>query len=72
VSGEKDIEAVLQRLDELTHDDPLTAATQTLEVIYRLMENMSVVMDGEETSFVFEICRRGLLNSPTSRGKGLR
>lgn len=53
--GEKDIVAILQRLDELMHDDPRTAATETLEVVHvtvhRLMQNMSVIVDGEGMHF---------------------
>ena len=43
-----DIETALQRKDELTHDDPLSAATQTLEIVYRLIQDVSVVIDGEK------------------------
>ena len=46
--GEKDIEAVLQRLDRLTMDEARIAAAQTLEVVYGLIQNMRVVMDGEQ------------------------
>jgi hypothetical protein len=45
--GEKDIEAILQRLDRLTQDEARTTAAQSLEVVYGLVQNMSVVMDGE-------------------------
>jgi hypothetical protein len=45
--GEKDVEAVLQRLDRLTQDEARITAAQTLEVIYHLVQNMRVVMDGE-------------------------
>ena len=44
--GEKDVEAVLQRLDRLTQDEARTTATQTLEVVYGLVKNINVVMDG--------------------------
>ena len=47
--GEKEVEAVLQRLDRLTHDEARTTAAQTLEVVYGLVQNMRVVMDGEQT-----------------------
>ena len=47
LGGEKDIEAVLQRLDRLTMDEARIAAAQTLEVVYGLIQNMRVVMDGE-------------------------
>ena len=52
VLGEKGTEAALQKLDELSHDDARTAATQTLEVVYCLIQNMSVVTGGEETHSV--------------------
>jgi len=45
--GEKDVEAVLQRLDRLTLDEARTTALQTLEVIYGLVQNHRTVMDGE-------------------------
>jgi len=45
--GEKHVEAVLQRLDRLTPDEAQSTATQTLEVVYGLVQNMRVVMDGE-------------------------
>lgn len=45
--GEKYVEAVLQRLDRLTPDEARTTAMQTLEVVYGLVQNMRVVMDGE-------------------------
>jgi hypothetical protein len=46
-SGGKDVEAILQRLDRLTQDEARTTAAQSLEVIYGLVQNMSMVMDGE-------------------------
>jgi hypothetical protein len=39
--GEKDIEAVLQRLDRLTQDEARTAAAETLKVVYGLVQEMS-------------------------------
>ncbi len=39
---------VLQRLDRLTHEEAQMTAAQTLEVVYGLVENMKVVMDGEQ------------------------
>ena len=47
--GEKDVEAILQRLDRLTQDEAQTSAVQTLEVVHGLVRNINVVMDGEET-----------------------
>ena len=49
--GEKEVEAVLHRLDRLTQDEARTTAAQTLEVVYGLVQNMRVVMDGEATRF---------------------
>ena len=46
--GEKDIEAVLQRLDRLTQDEARITAAQTLDVVYGLVQNMKVVMDGKQ------------------------
>jgi hypothetical protein len=45
--GWKDVEAILQRLNRLTEDEARTTAAQSLEVVYGLVQNMSVVMDGE-------------------------
>ena len=47
--GEKDVEAVLQRLDRLTEDEARITAAQTLEVVHGLFQNMKKVMDGEQT-----------------------
>jgi hypothetical protein len=49
VFGEKGVDTALQRLDRLTQDDVWTTAAETLEVVYGLAQNMSVVIDGEET-----------------------
>jgi len=51
VFGEKDFEAVLQRLDRLTRDEALTTAAHVLEVIHGLIQGMKVVMDGGQTYF---------------------
>jgi hypothetical protein len=50
--GEKDVEAVLQRLDRLTQDEARITAAQILEVVYGLFQNMRVVMDGEQSTEV--------------------
>ena len=47
--GENEVETVLQRLDRLTLDEARTTAAQTLEVVYGLVQNMRVVMDGKQT-----------------------
>ncbi|KAH9995407.1 hypothetical protein BJV74DRAFT_332766 [Russula compacta] len=48
--GEKEVEAVLERLDRLTQDEARTTAAQTLEVVYGLFRNMRVVMDDGKAS----------------------
>jgi hypothetical protein len=56
--GEKDVEEVLHRLDRLTMDEARNTGAQTLEVVYGLVANMRLVLDGEmtlsESSFVVE------------------
>jgi len=46
--GEKNVEAVLQRLDRLTQDEARNIVAQTLEVVHGLVQNMRVVVDGEQ------------------------
>jgi len=50
VFGEKGVpvEAVLERLDRLTQDEARATAAETLVVIYSLIQNLAVVMDGEQ------------------------
>jgi len=50
--GENEVEAVLQRLDRLTQDEARTAAAQTLEIVYGLVQNMKVVIEGAAQSQV--------------------
>jgi hypothetical protein len=45
--GENEVEAVLQRLDRLNQEEARTTAAQTLEVVYGLVQNMRVVIDGK-------------------------
>lgn len=47
IFGENDVEAVLRRLDRLTLDEARATSAQTLSVVYDLVQNMRVVMDGE-------------------------
>ena len=46
--SQNEVEAVLKRLDRLTQDEARTATAQTLDVVYRLAQNMSVVMECEQ------------------------
>lgn len=44
--GESDIEAVLRRLDRLTEEEARMTMAQTLEVVYGLVNNVRLVMNG--------------------------
>ena len=48
--GEKDVEAVLHRVDRLTQEEARITAAQTLGVVYGLIQNMRVVMNGEKNT----------------------
>jgi hypothetical protein len=52
--GEKKMEAMVQRLDRLTQDEARQTVAQILEVVHGLVENMKVVMDGEQ---IYQSCR---------------
>ena len=47
--GDREIEAVLQRLDRLTREEGRMAVAQTLEVVHGLVNNVKVVMNGAQT-----------------------
>ena len=47
--GESEIEAVLQRLDRLTQEEGRMTMAQTLEVVYCLLNNVKVVMNGTQS-----------------------
>ena len=44
--GENEVEAVLQRLDRLTLDEARMTVAQTLDVVYGLVNDIKVVIDG--------------------------
>jgi hypothetical protein len=46
--GESEIEDILQRLDRLTLDEARMTGAQTLQVVYGLVSNMKLVMDGAD------------------------
>ena len=48
--GEKDIEAVLYRLDRLTQEEARITAAQTFTVVHGLIQNMRVVMDSTQNT----------------------
>ena len=64
--GENDIETILQRLDRLTLDESRATAAQTLEVVYGLVRNRKVVMDGE----FYWSCSSLVAERPYSDGNG--
>ncbi len=47
--GEREIEAVLQRLDRLTQEEAQMALAQTLEGVYGLANNTKMILDGGKT-----------------------
>jgi hypothetical protein len=47
-AGEKKMEAMVQRLDRLTHEEARQAVAEILKVVHGLFENMQVVMNGEQ------------------------
>jgi hypothetical protein len=51
--GEKNIEAVLERLNRLTQDEAKLTAAQIFEVVHGLVQNMRVVVDGEQ---IYQAC----------------
>ena len=52
--GEKKMEAMVQRLDRLTQDEARQTVAQIFKVVHGLVENMKVVMNGEQ---VHQACR---------------
>ena len=52
--GENEVLSILQRLDRLTQDEARTTAAQMLEVVYGLVHNMRVVIDGKRVDSVCE------------------
>jgi hypothetical protein len=48
------MEVMVQRLDRLTQDEARQTVAQILKVVHGLVENMNVVMDGEQ---IYQACR---------------
>lgn len=44
--GENEINAVLQRLDRLSTEQSRETAAQTLDIVYGLVKNTEVIMEG--------------------------
>ena len=51
--GENEVDAVLRRLDRLSLDEARVTVVHTLEVVYGVIQNMRVVMDGKQTRGLF-------------------
>ena len=50
--GDSEIEMVLQRLDRLTQDEARMTVAQTMGVVYGLVGNMKIIMEGGEPSHI--------------------
>ncbi len=46
--GESEIESVLRRLDRLTQEEGRMTMAQTLKVVYGLVNNVKVVINGKQ------------------------
>ena len=46
--GEKEIEGILHRLDRLTQEEGRITMAQTLEIVYELVNNIEVVLNGTQ------------------------
>jgi len=66
--GEKEVEAVLERLDRLTHDEARTTAIHTLDVVHGLVQNMTAIMDSEQHT---RLMIYSLLNTLPSRRQSI-
>jgi len=49
--GEREVEAILQKLDRLTQDEARMTVTQTLGVVHGLVGNVRSVMEGMKCSY---------------------
>jgi hypothetical protein len=45
--GDREVEAILQRLDRLTQEEARMTVANTLEVVHELFHNLKEVMNGE-------------------------
>ena len=63
--AESYVQAVLQRLDRLTAEESRMTATQIMEIVCGLFNNMKMVMDGTEMSLDFSFTVSYILFSKT-------
>ena len=54
--NDREVEAILQRLDRLTLEEARMTGTTTLEVVCDLLKNMKMVMDGAQ-DFLIDFLR---------------
>ena len=59
--GESEIEDVLHRLDRLTFDEARMTGTETLQIVYGLVSNMKLIMDGMQVFLCFLLMADGRL-----------
>jgi hypothetical protein len=48
--GESEIEVILQRLDRLTHEEARVTAAHTPEVLYGLVNNLKIIVNGTQSA----------------------
>lgn len=46
--GEREVEAVMQKLDRLTQDEARMTVAQTLGVVHGLVGNVRLIMEGKQ------------------------
>jgi hypothetical protein len=63
------IKAVLQRLDRFIENEARSTAAQTLQVVYGLVQNVKILMDGKQIRFS---CHSDSLTSSTLDCKASR
>jgi len=65
------VEAILRRLDRLTLEEARITGTTTLEVVYDLLKNMKMAMDGPQGLLIISLrCTKNLLSPRQKRVDG--
>ena len=54
--GDREIETIVRRLDQLTQEESRMTVAQTLAIVHGLLNNMKVVMDGERCCLAKSNC----------------
>jgi hypothetical protein len=55
ILGNNVVGMVLARLNRLTQEEAQNAAAQTLETVYSLVQNTTVVMNGKQTHSAYKL-----------------